>query len=91
MRIADIKKQNAELKKQNAELKKQNAELKKELELAHDQLKAFERLIAHKNARINEIAKQNSELSTAILSQSMELKNAYKKLEKRAGFFSRLW
>ena len=84
MRIADIK-------KQNIELKKQNAELKKELDMAGDQLKAFESLIAGKDARINEIAKQNSELSTAILSQSMELKNAYKKLEKRAGFFSRLW
>ena len=84
MRIADIK-------KQNLELKKQNAELKKELDMAGDQLKAFESLIAGKDARINEIAKQNSELSTAILSQSMELKNAYKKLEKRAGFFSRLW
>ena len=84
MRIADIK-------KQNAELKKQNAELKKELDMAEGQVKAFESLIAGKDARINEIAKQNSELSTAILSQSMELKNAYKKLEKRAGFFSRLW
>ena len=84
MRIADIK-------KQNAELKKQNAELKKELDMAGDQVKAFESLIAGKDARINEIAKQNSELSTAILSQSMELKNAYKKLEKRKGFFSRLW
>ena len=84
MRIADIK-------KQNAELKKQNAELKKELDMAGDQVKAVESLIAQKDARINEIAKQNSELSTAILSQSMELKNAYKKLEKRAGFFSRLW
>ena len=84
MRIADIK-------KQNAELKKQNAELKKELDMAEGQVKAFESLIAQKDARINEIAKQNSELSTAILSQSMELKNAYKKLEKRAGFFSRLW
>ena len=59
--------------------------------MAGDQLKAFESLIAGKDARISEIAKQNSELSTAILSQSMELKNAYKKLEKRAGFFSRLW
>ena len=84
MRIADIK-------KQNAELKKQNAELKKELDMAGDQVKAFESLIAGKDARINEIAKQNSELSTAILSQSMEPKNAYKKLEKRGGFFSRLW
>ena len=84
MRIADIK-------KQNAELKKQNAELKKELDMTGDQLKAFESLIAQKDARINELAKQQTELSAAILSQSMELKNAYKKLEKRAGFFSRLW
>ena len=84
MRIADIK-------KQNAELKKQNAELKKELDIANDQLKAFESLIAQKDARISELAKRQAELSTAILSQSMELKNAYKKLEKRAGFFSRLW
>ena len=84
MRIADIK-------KQNAELKKQNAELKKELDMANDQVKAFESLIAGKDARISELAKQQAELSTAILSQSMELKNAYKKLEKRAGFFSRLW
>lgn len=84
MRIADIK-------KQNIELKKQNAELKKELDMANDQLKAFESLIAGKDARISELAKQQTELSAAILSQSMELKNAYKKLEKRAGFFSRLW
>ena len=84
MRIADIK-------KQNAELKKQNAELKKELDMANDQLKAFESLIAGKDARISELVKQQAELSTAILTQSMELKNAYKKLEKRAGFFSRLW
>lgn len=84
MRIADIK-------KQNAELKKQNAELKKELDMANDQLKAFESLIAGKDARISELAKQNSELSAAILTQSQELKNAYKKLEKREGFFSRLW
>ena len=84
MRIADIK-------KQNIELKKQNAELKKELDMAGDQLKAFESLIATKDARISELAKQQAELSTAILSQSMELKNAYKKLEKRGGFFSRLW
>ena len=81
----------AEIKKQNAELKKQNAELKKELELANDQLKAFESVITRKENKISELIKQNSELSTAILSQSMELKNAYKKLEKRAGFFSRLW
>ena len=84
MRIADIK-------KQNIELKKQNVELKKELDMAEGQLKAFESLIAGKDARISELAKQQAELSTAILSQSMELKNAYKKLEKRAGFFSRLW
>ena len=84
MRIADIK-------KQNAELKKQNAELKKELDMAEGQLKAFERLIAGKDARINEIAKQNSELSTAILSQSIELQSANQKLEKWGGFFSRLW
>ena len=84
MRIADIK-------KQNIELKKQNAELKKELDMANDQLKAFESLIAGKDARISELVKQQAELSTAILTQSMELKNAYKKLEKRAGFFSRLW
>ena len=74
-----------------ADIKKQNAELKKELELANDQLKAFESLIAQKDARIRELAKQQTELSAAVLRQSMELKNAYKKLEKRAGFFSRLW
>ena len=74
-----------------ADIKKQNAELKKELELANDQLKAFESLIAQKDARISELAKQQTELSAAVLRQSMELKNAYKKLEKRAGFFSRLW
>ena len=84
MRIADIK-------KQNAELKKQNAEFKKELDLANDQLKAFESLIASKDARISELIKQQAELSAAILTQSQELKNAYKKLEKRKGFFSRLW
>ncbi|MCI7362462.1 MAG: hypothetical protein MSH30_03930, partial [Campylobacter sp.] len=69
----------------------QNAELKKELDMAEGQLKALESLIAQKDARISEIAKQNSELSAAILTQSQELKNAYKKLEKREGFFSRLW
>ena len=84
MRIADIK-------KQNIELKKQNAELKKELDLANDQLKAFESLIAGKDARISELVKRQTELSAAILSQSMELKNANQKLEKRKGFFSRLW
>ena len=84
MRIADIK-------KQNAELKKQNAELKKELDMAEDQLKAFESLIAQKDARISEIAKQNSDLSAIILRQSEELRTTNKKLEKRAGFFSRLW
>ena len=84
MRIADIK-------KQNAELKKQNAELKKELELANDQLKAFESLIASKDARISDLTKTQAELSAAILTQSQELKNAYKKLEKRKGFFSSLW
>lgn len=84
MRIADIK-------KQNAELKKQNAELKKELDMAGDQLKAFENLLLQKENRINELTKTQAELSAAILTQSQELKNAYKKLEKRAGFFSRLW
>ena len=84
MRIADIK-------KQNLELKKQNAELKKELDMAGDQLKAFESLIAGKDARISEIAKQNSELSAAILTQSEELRATNEKLEKRKGFFSRLW
>lgn len=84
MRIADIK-------KQNAELKKQNAELKKELDMAEGQLKAFESLIAGKDARINELAKQQTELSAAILRQSEELRATNKKLEKRAGFFSRLW
>ena len=84
MRIADIK-------KQNAELKKQNAELKKELDMAEGQLKAFESLIAQKDARISEIAKQNSDLSAIILRQSEELRTTNKKLEKRAGFFSRLW
>ena len=84
MRIADIK-------KQNAELKKQNAELKKELDMAGDQVKAFESLIAGKDARISELAKQNSELSVAVLRQSEELRATNKKLEKRKGFFSRLW
>ena len=84
MRIADIK-------KQNAELKKQNAELKKELDMANDQLKAFESLIAGKDARISELAKQQIELSAAVLRQSEELRATNKKLEKRKGFFSRLW
>ena len=84
MRIADIK-------KQNAELKKQNAELKKELDMAEGQLKAFESLIAGKDARISELAKQQTELSAIILRQSIQLRSAYKKLEKRAGFFSWLW
>lgn len=48
MRISDIK-------KQNIELKKQNAELKKELELANDQLKAFEGLIAQQDERIRNL------------------------------------
>lgn len=74
-----------------ADIKKQNAELKKELDMAGDQLKAFESLIAQKDARISELVKQQTELSAAILTQSQELKNAYKKLEKRGGFFSRLW
>lgn len=52
MRIADIK-------KQNAELKKQNAELKKELDMAEGQLKAFESLIAQKDARISELKLTN--------------------------------
>ncbi|MDY4451518.1 MAG: hypothetical protein SPE37_05325 [Campylobacter sp.] len=84
MRIADIK-------KQNAELKKQNAELKKELDMAGDQLKAFESLIATKDARISELTKTQAELSAIVLRQSEELKATNKKLEKRAGFFSRLW
>ena len=84
MRIADIK-------KQNAELKKQNAELKKELDMAGDQLKAFESLIAGKDARINELEKRQAELSTAVLRQSEELRATNQKLEKRKGFFSRLW
>ncbi|MCI7550648.1 MAG: hypothetical protein MSA33_09455 [Campylobacter sp.] len=84
MRIADIK-------KQNIELKKQNAELKKELDMAEGQLKAFESLIAQKDARINELTKTQAELSAIVLRQSEELKATNKKLEKRAGFFSRLW
>ena len=74
-----------------ADIKKQNAELKKELDLAGDQLKAFESLITGKDARISEIAKQNSELSAAVLRQSEELRATNEKLEKRKGFFSSLW
>ena len=84
MRIADIK-------KQNAELKKQNAELKKELDMAEGQVKAFESLIATKDVRISELVKRQTELSAAVLRQSEELRATNKKLEKRAGFFSRLW
>ena len=84
MRIADIK-------KQNLELKKQNAELKKELDLANDQLKAFESLISRKENKIGELIKQQAELSAIILRQSEELRSANEKLTKRKGFFSRLW
>lgn len=84
MRIADIK-------KQNLELKKQNAELKKELDLAGDQLKAFESLISRKENKISELIKQNSELSVIILRQSEELRTANEKLTKRKGLFSWLW
>ncbi|MCI7247456.1 MAG: hypothetical protein MR481_05990 [Campylobacter sp.] len=84
MRIADIK-------KQNIELKKQNAELKKELDLANDQLKAFESLISRKESKIGELIKQNSELSVIILRQSEELRSANEKLTKRKGLFSWLW
>ena len=84
MRIADIK-------KQNLELKKQNAELKKELDLANDQLKAFESLISRKESKIGELIKQNSELSVIILRQSEELRTANEKLTKRKGLFSWLW
>ena len=84
MRIADIK-------KQNLELKKQNAELKKELELANDQLKAFESLISRKENKIGELIKQNSELSVIILRQSEDLRSANEKLTKRKGIFSWLW
>lgn len=84
MRIADIK-------KQNIELKKQNAELKKELDLANDQLKAFESLISRKENKIGELIKQNSELSVIILRQSEELRTANEKLTKRKGLFSWLW
>ena len=74
-----------------ADIKKQNAELKKELDMAGDQLKAFESLIAGKDARISELAKQQTELSAIILRQSEELRATNKKLEKRKGFFSSLW
>ena len=84
MRIADIK-------KQNIELKKQNAELKKELDLANDQLKAFESVISRKESKIGELIKQNSELSAIILRQSEELRTANEKLTKRKGLFSWLW
>lgn len=84
MRIVDIK-------KQNLELKKQNAELKKELDLANDQLKAFESLISRKENKIGELIKQNSELSVIILRQSEELRTANEKLTKRKGLFSWLW
>ena len=73
------------------DIKKQNAELKKELDLANDQIKAFESVISRKESKIGELIKQNSELSAIILRQSEELKATNKKLEKRAGFFSRLW
>ena len=74
-----------------ADIKKQNAELKKELDMAEGQVKAFESLIAGKDARISELAKQQTELSAAVLRQSEELRATNKKLEKRGGFFSRLW
>lgn len=74
-----------------ADIKKQNAELKKELELANDQLKAFESLISRKENKIGELIKQNSELSVIILRQSEELRTANEKLTKRKGLFSWLW
>ena len=74
-----------------ADIKKQNAELKKELELANDQLKAFESLISRKENKISELIKQNSELSAIILRQSEELRTANEKLTKRKGLFSWLW
>ena len=74
-----------------ADTKKQNAELKKELELANDQLKAFESLISRKESKIGELIKQNSELSAIILRQSEELRTANEKLTKRKGLFSWLW
>ena len=74
-----------------ADIKKQNAELKKELDLANDQLKAFESLISRKENKIGELIKQNSELSVIILRQSEELRTANEKLTKRKGLFSWLW
>ena len=74
-----------------ADIKKQNAELKKELELANDQLKAFESVISRKENKISELIKQNSELSAIILRQSEELRTANEKLTKRKGLFSWLW
>ena len=71
-----------------ADIKKQNAELKKELDLATAQIKAFESLIAQKDARISELIKQQTDLSAIILRQSEELRIANEKLEKRRGFFS---
>lgn len=71
-----------------ADIKKQNAELKKELDLATAQIKAFESLIAQKDARISELIKQQTDLSAAVLRQSEELRIANEKLEKRGGFFS---
>ena len=74
-----------------ADIKKQNIELKKELYLAKDLIKALESLIATKDARISELVKRQTELSAAVLRQSEELKATNQKLEKRKGFFSRLW
>lgn len=74
-----------------ADIKKQNAELKKELDMATAQIKAFESLIAQKDARISELIKQQTDLSAAVLRQSEELRIANEKLEKRRGFFSWLW
>ena len=74
-----------------ADIKKQNAELKKELDMAGDQVKAFESLISRKENKIDELIKQNSELSAIILRQSEELRTANEKLTKRKGLFSWLW
>ena len=74
-----------------ADIKKQNVELKKELDMAGDQLKAFESLISRKESKIGELIKQNSELSAIILRQSEELRTANEKLTKRKGLFSWLW
>ncbi|MCI6344209.1 MAG: hypothetical protein MR769_05940 [Campylobacter sp.] len=74
-----------------ADIKKQNIELKKELDLVKDLIKALESLIATKDARISELVKRQTELSAAVLRQSIELRSANQKLEKRKGFFSRLW